>query len=130
MAKPITWGIRATVDGRTVLVRHGGVLGRGPVATFRTKDAADVTAAEFTSRTGIREVTVFERSHGRQWPEEQQAGAKGTVAQTSDSHTACAHASPACEECSSRFDFRIRRAVRELRKQAVAKDSAAPSSDS
>jgi hypothetical protein len=32
--------------------------------------------------------------------------------------TACAHGSPACEACSSRFEFRMRRAVRKLREQA------------
>lgn len=43
--------------------------------------------------------------------------------------TACAHSSPACDACMKRFDFRVRRAIKELRKQ-VAKDSAGSESGS
>lgn len=62
-----TWAIRVTfADGRVALVRQGGVIGRGLVATFYSEAKADEAAANF--RQGMEAgdtVTVFERSHGR-----------------------------------------------------------------
>lgn len=65
--KAITWAIRVTfADGRTALLRHGGVIGRGPIATFRTKAKADAEAAFLSEGLDAHDtITVFERSHGR-----------------------------------------------------------------
>jgi hypothetical protein len=68
--KPITWAIRVTLrDGRFVLFRAGAgdVLGRGPIATFRTKELAEAAADALRLRVDAQDVAVFERSHGRQW---------------------------------------------------------------
>lgn len=68
MSRPITWAIRVTFrDGRTALMRHGGVIGRGPIASFPSKAKADEYAAFVREGLDTGDVvTVFERSHGRQ----------------------------------------------------------------
>lgn len=67
MARPITWAIRVTLaDGRTVFLRQGGVIGNGPIATYRSKAAADADADALRQRMDARDITVIERSHGRQ----------------------------------------------------------------
>lgn len=65
--KAITWAIRVTyANGRTALLRHGDVIGRGPIATFHSKVAADKQAAFIRLGMDASDVvTVFERSHGR-----------------------------------------------------------------
>lgn len=70
MARPMTWAIRVTfANGRDAFVRHGWVIGRGPIATYRTREQADKDA-DFV-RQGLDAgdtVMVIERSHGRQSP--------------------------------------------------------------
>lgn len=65
--RAITWAIRVTfANGRHAFVRRGGVIGRGPIATYHTKAQADNEAAFL--RIGLDAgdvVTVIERSHGR-----------------------------------------------------------------
>lgn len=65
--RALTWAIRVTfADGRVALVRQGGVIGRGLVASFYSEAKANEQAAVF--RQGVEPgavVTVFERSHGR-----------------------------------------------------------------
>lgn len=69
MARPITWAIRITLsDGRIAFVRKGGVMGRGPIETYRTQASADARADELRQILP-HEVTVIERSHGRQSPD-------------------------------------------------------------
>jgi hypothetical protein len=66
MARPITYAIRVThEDGRCVFVRRG--IGRGPIATFRTREQAEAEAEAIRrGPTVAKLVTVIERSHGRQ----------------------------------------------------------------
>lgn len=68
MARPITWAVRLTLsDGRVVFARVNGAIGRGPIATFRTKDQADTEAKHWRRWEGhVQNVEVIERSHGRQ----------------------------------------------------------------
>jgi hypothetical protein len=67
MARAITWAVRVTfANGRDAFLRHGGVIGRGPIATYRTKAQAEDAAALL--RVGLDAadtVIVIERSHGR-----------------------------------------------------------------
>lgn len=65
--RPITWAIRVTfADGRVALLRQGGVIGRGPIASFHSKAKAEEHAAFLREGLDARDVvTVFERSHGR-----------------------------------------------------------------
>jgi hypothetical protein len=62
-----TWAIRVTfANGREALLRQGGVIGRGLVASFYSQEQAEKQAAFI--REGMEQgdiVTVFERSHGR-----------------------------------------------------------------
>lgn len=66
--RAITWAIRVTfATGRSAFLRHGGVIGQGPIVSFHSKAAAD-TKADFL-RQGMDQsdvITVIERSHGRQ----------------------------------------------------------------
>lgn len=66
--RPITWAIRVTfADGREAFLRHGNVIGRGPIATFHSKEKADAQAAFLREGLDAGDVvTVIERSHGRQ----------------------------------------------------------------
>lgn len=68
MARPITWAIRVTFhNGRDAFVRHGGVIGRGPIATFHSKAKAEEQARFICEGLDTGDVvTVIERSHGRQ----------------------------------------------------------------
>lgn len=70
MSRAMTWAIRVTLaTGRAgfLRTRPGGVLGLGPIATFRTKAEADAKAASLRQElVGADVVTVIERSHGRQ----------------------------------------------------------------
>ena len=63
----MSWAIRVTyANGREAFLRHGGVIGRGPIVTFHSKAKADRDAA--CLRDGLDAgdiVTVIERSHGR-----------------------------------------------------------------
>jgi hypothetical protein len=67
MSRAISWAIRMTfANGRDAFLRHGGVIGRGPIVTFHSKAKADAQAAVL--REGLEAgdvVTVIERSHGR-----------------------------------------------------------------
>lgn len=65
--RALSWAIRVTfASGRTAFLRHGGVIGRGPIATFHSKDRADAQAAFLREGLDARDVvTVIERSHGR-----------------------------------------------------------------
>lgn len=68
MAKPVTWAIRVLkADDRPAIVRLGGIIGSGPIWTFRTKAEADSVAEALRGRSEFQSVTVIERSHGRQW---------------------------------------------------------------
>lgn len=68
MARAMTWAIRATaLDGREYFVRRGGLIGSGPIWTFRTNAEAVGVAEALRSRPEFRAVTVIERSHGRQF---------------------------------------------------------------
>lgn len=70
MARAITWAIRVTfADGKEAFLRHGNVIGRGPIATFHSKAKADEQAAFIREGLDAGDVaTVIERSHGRQQP--------------------------------------------------------------
>ena len=65
--RAMTWAIRVTfANGRDAFVRHGGVIGRGPIATFYSREKAEEQATFI--RQGMEPgdvVTVIERSHGR-----------------------------------------------------------------
>jgi hypothetical protein len=63
----VKWAIRVTyANGRQALLRHGRVIGRGPVATFHSKAKAEAEAAFLREGLDAGDVvTVFERSHGR-----------------------------------------------------------------
>lgn len=81
MARPITYAIRVTrYDGRTVFVRDGRQLGKGPIATFRTREQADAQADYW--RGVMPHVEVIERSHGRQFPAAREARTDGSHADT------------------------------------------------
>lgn len=66
--RAISWAIRVTfANGRDAFVRSGGVIGRGPIATYRTKAQAESDAAFMREGLDAGDVvTVIERSHGRQ----------------------------------------------------------------
>jgi hypothetical protein len=68
MARAITWAIRVTfANGRDAFLREGDVIGRGPIATFRTKAKADEQAAFLREGLDAGDtIAVIERSHGRQ----------------------------------------------------------------
>lgn len=73
--RPISWAIRVTyANGGTAFMRHGGVIGRGPIATFYSKAKADAQAAFLREGLDAEDViAVIERSHGRNFqptPEE------------------------------------------------------------
>lgn len=63
----MSYAIRITfANGKEALLRHGGVIGRGPVATFHSKMVAEREAAFVREGCASEDtVTVFERSHGR-----------------------------------------------------------------
>jgi hypothetical protein len=63
----MSWAIRVTfANGRDAYVRHGGVIGRGPIATFHAKAQAEAQAAFVREGLDARDVVmVVERSHGR-----------------------------------------------------------------
>lgn len=63
----MSWAIRVTfANGKDALLRHGGVIGKGPIATFYSKAKADEQAAFIKEGLDAGDViTVFERSHGR-----------------------------------------------------------------
>jgi hypothetical protein len=63
----MSWAIRVTyANGRTAFLRHGGVIGRGPIVTFHSKAKADADAAFLRHGLDAGDVvTVIERSHGR-----------------------------------------------------------------
>lgn len=86
MARAITWAIRITLsDGRDVFARRGG-LGRGPIATYYTKAAADAAADDLRSILP-HAVTVIERSHGRQFPAAGEAQAPDSASLSNDAET-------------------------------------------
>lgn len=66
----MSWAIRVTyASGRTAFLRHGHVIGRGPMVTFHSKAQADAQAAFLREGLHAGEtVTVITRSHGRQDP--------------------------------------------------------------
>lgn len=83
MARPVTWGIRITLsDGRTVMVRENRNIGQGRIATFRTKEQAEAEADYW--RPKMPTVTVFERSHGRQFPSAGESKAQGSASLDSE----------------------------------------------
>lgn len=66
--RAITYAIRVTfaATGRDAFVRRGGVIGSGPIATYRTKEQAETEAAFLRPGLDSEDViTVIERSHGR-----------------------------------------------------------------
>lgn len=65
--RAITFAIRVTfADGRTAFIRQGGVIGKGPIATYRTKADADAEVLRISHGVDAPDVfTVIERSHGR-----------------------------------------------------------------
>lgn len=67
--KAITWAIRVTfAGGGTAFLRHGGVIGRGPIATFHSKAKAEDQAAFVREGLDAGDVvTVIERSHGKRF---------------------------------------------------------------
>lgn len=70
MSRAITWAIRVRfTDGRSTFLRQGGLTGRGSITPFREKETADIAAAFLRVELDAGdEVTVIERSHGRQFP--------------------------------------------------------------
>lgn len=67
MSRPITFAIRVTLpDGRIALLRKGGVIGRGPIATYSTRAAAEHDIEFMRRHLDATAFEVFERSHGRQ----------------------------------------------------------------
>ena len=62
-----SWAIRVTfANGRDAFLRRGGVIGRGPIATFHSKEKAEEEAAFVREGCAAEDsVTVIERSHGR-----------------------------------------------------------------
>jgi hypothetical protein len=69
--KTISWAIRVTfANGKEAFLRHGGIIGRGPIATWHSKAKAEREAAFVCEGCSSEDVvTVIERSHGRQDPE-------------------------------------------------------------
>ncbi len=67
MTRASRWAIRVTfADGRTAFLRHGGVIGHGPIVSFPSKAKADAEAAFVREGLDAGDViTVLERSHGR-----------------------------------------------------------------
>lgn len=65
--KSTSWAIRVTfANGRDAFLRHGGVIGRGPIVTFHSKAKAEQEAAFVREGCSSEDVvTVIERSHGR-----------------------------------------------------------------
>lgn len=67
----LSWAIRVTfANGREAFVRRGGVIGRGPIATYYTKAAAEDDVRFL--REGFEAddvITIIERSHGRRTDE-------------------------------------------------------------
>lgn len=63
----MSWAIRVTfANGKDAFLRHGGVIGRGPIATFYSKAKAEEQAAFVREGLDAGDVaTVIERSHGR-----------------------------------------------------------------
>lgn len=68
MKKP-SWAIRVTfASGREAFLRHGGVIGRGPIARFHSKAKADDQAAFIREGMDAGDVVaVIERSHGKRF---------------------------------------------------------------
>lgn len=73
MSRAICYAIRVTfANGRDAFVRQGGVIGRGPIATFYSKAKAEEQAAFFREGLDAGDVvTVIERSHGRRAGQDQ-----------------------------------------------------------
>lgn len=68
MARASTWAIRVTgAYGRGAFVRVGGVFGKGPIATFYSREKADAEAASVRASQPHNTVEVIERSHGRRF---------------------------------------------------------------
>lgn len=67
MTRPVCWAIRVTfANGKDAFLRHGGVIGRGPIVTFHSKAKAEREAAFVRHGCSSEDVvTVIERSHGR-----------------------------------------------------------------
>jgi hypothetical protein len=84
MARPITYAIRLTLsDGRRSFVRRASATGRGgSIATFRTQAEAQLWADALHG--SYSNVEVFERSHGRQWPEAREASKADSVSTSND----------------------------------------------
>ncbi len=63
----MSWAIRVTfANGKDAFLRHGGVIGRGPIATFHVKEKAEEQASFVREGLDAGDViTVIERSHGR-----------------------------------------------------------------
>ena len=63
----MSWAIRVTfANGKDAFLRHGGVIGRGPIATFHSKQKAEAEAAFIREGMDAGDVVaVIERSHGR-----------------------------------------------------------------
>ncbi len=63
----MSWAIRVTfANGKDAFLRHGWVIGRGPIATFHSKEKAEREAAFVREGLDAGDVvTVIERSHGR-----------------------------------------------------------------
>lgn len=68
----MSWAIRVTyANGKDAFLRHGGVIGRGPIATFYSKAKAEEEAAFVREGLDAGDVvTVIERSHGRRKDQE------------------------------------------------------------
>lgn len=66
--RALRWALRVTfADGSDAFLRHGGVIGRGPIVTFYSKAKADEQAAFIRQGLDTGDVvTVIQRSHGRQ----------------------------------------------------------------
>jgi hypothetical protein len=62
-----SWAIRVTfASGKEAFLRHGGVIGRGAIATFHSKAKAEREAAFVREGCSSEDVVmVIERSHGR-----------------------------------------------------------------
>ncbi len=63
----MSWAIRVTfANGKDAFLRHGGVIGRGPIATFHSKAKAEEEASFVREGLDTGDVVmVIERSHGR-----------------------------------------------------------------
>lgn len=68
--RQIAWAIRLTINGRDCFLRHGGVIGRGPIVTFHSKAKAEEQAIFMREGLDANDaITVIERSHGRRTTE-------------------------------------------------------------